>query len=69
MAASIIHSIVYNRALGLMQPREAKCLYLNAFYMKCGDPTYEQLIDQKVGEFFDNAARPSEGVNNGEIAI
>lgn len=69
MVLSVFHSIVYNRALGLTQPREAKCHYLNAYFMKCGDPTYEQIIDQKVGDFLDNPARPAEGVNSGEIAL
>lgn len=69
MVGTVFHSIVFNRALGLVQPREAKCLYLNAYYMKCGDPTYEQIVEQRVGEFLDNPARPTESANSGEIAL
>ncbi|KAJ7554531.1 hypothetical protein O6H91_06G144700 [Diphasiastrum complanatum] len=45
----ILHTIMFNRALGLVRPRDIDSeLFEKITYVQCGDATYEKLVEEKI---------------------
>uniref|UniRef100_A0A7I4F0Z5 Autophagy-related protein 101 n=1 Tax=Physcomitrium patens TaxID=3218 RepID=A0A7I4F0Z5_PHYPA len=47
----ILHTIMFNRALGLVRPREVECELFDITYVQCGDSHTEKKIEEKIDHF------------------
>ncbi|ONK77247.1 uncharacterized protein A4U43_C02F4590 [Asparagus officinalis] len=47
----ILHTIVFNRALGLVRPKDVDCELFEITYVQCGDPELEKKIEEKIDHF------------------
>ncbi|KAL6222525.1 hypothetical protein ACLB2K_003584 [Fragaria x ananassa] len=51
MSAGILHTIVFNRALGLVRPKDVDLELFEITYVQCGDLDLEKKIDEKIEQF------------------
>jgi hypothetical protein len=49
--AGILHTIMFNRALGLVRPREVDSELFEITYVQCGDAATEKKIEEKIDLF------------------
>lgn len=47
----LLHTIVFNRALGFVKPKDVDSDLFEITYVQCGDPHVEQLIEEKISAF------------------
>lgn len=47
----ILHTIMFNRALGLVRPRDVDSELFEITYVQCGDPVVEKRIEEKIDHF------------------
>ncbi|KAL6227288.1 hypothetical protein ACLB2K_001247 [Fragaria x ananassa] len=47
----ILHTIVFNRALGLVRPKDVDLELFEITYVQCGDLDLEKKIDEKIEQF------------------
>lgn len=48
----ILHTILFNRALGLVRPHEVDSeIFLETTYVQCGDPMMEKKVEEKIDHF------------------
>ncbi|KAK9948789.1 hypothetical protein M0R45_004351 [Rubus argutus] len=47
----ILHTIVFNRALGLVRPKDVDLELFEITYVQCGDLELEKKIDEKIEQF------------------
>lgn len=45
----VLHTVLFNRALGLVRPREVDLDLFNISYVQCVDRGLERVVDEKVG--------------------
>eukprot|EP00899_Mesostigma_viride_P017893 jgi/Mesvir1/26104/Mv06823-RA.1 len=48
---AILHTIMFNRALGLVRPRDTDSELFNITYVQCGDPAIERAVEEKIDAF------------------
>nr|XP_016490894.1 PREDICTED: autophagy-related protein 101-like isoform X1 [Nicotiana tabacum] len=53
----IFHTIVFHRALGLVQPKEIDLELFDITYVQCGDVEVERKIDEKTTQFIDRVEK------------
>jgi len=51
---SILHSVMFTRAFGLVRPAEGIIDLLEFYYVRCEDKTIESYINSKTDEFFES---------------
>ncbi|GBG76793.1 hypothetical protein CBR_g23008 [Chara braunii] len=47
----ILHTIMFNRALGLIRPKEVESMLFDITYVQTGDPGIEKKIEEKIDQF------------------
>lgn len=47
----LLHTIVFNRALGLLKPKEVDSDLFEVTYVQCGEPQVERLVEEKISSF------------------
>ncbi|KAL3688761.1 hypothetical protein R1sor_015070 [Riccia sorocarpa] len=47
----ILHTIMFNRALGLVRPKDVDSDLFDITYVQCGDSSIEKKIDEKIDNF------------------
>ncbi|KAI8466879.1 MAG: hypothetical protein J3K34DRAFT_432293 [Monoraphidium minutum] len=47
----VLHTVVFNRALGHVTPVDVDSELFDVTYVKCGDPEVDGLLEAKIGEF------------------
>eukprot|EP00744_Colponema_vietnamica_P001386 GILI01002295.1.p1 GENE.GILI01002295.1~~GILI01002295.1.p1 ORF type:complete len:231 (-),score=37.09 GILI01002295.1:84-776(-) len=50
----LLHSIIFNRALGVVAPRETESELFDLTFMRCGDPSVDKNVEENI-EMFCNA--------------
>ncbi|CAL9113279.1 hypothetical protein MUK42_01942 [Musa troglodytarum] len=48
---SILHTILFHRALGLVRPKDVECELFDIIYVQCEDHELEKKIDEKINQF------------------
>ncbi|XVF53821.1 hypothetical protein PTKIN_Ptkin05aG0129400 [Pterospermum kingtungense] len=51
MVAVILHTIVFQRALGLVRPKDVDLELFEITFVQCGDIELEKKIDEKIEHF------------------
>lgn len=47
----VLHTIIFNRALGHVRPQDVDSELFDVTYVKCGDPDVDSLLESKISEF------------------
>ena len=47
----VLHTIIFNRALGHVKPRDVDSQLFDVTYVHCGDEEVERRVEAKIGEF------------------
>lgn len=48
---SILHTIMFHRALGLVRPKDVDLQLFDITYVQCGDAEIEKKVDEKIDQF------------------
>ncbi|EIE19548.1 DUF1649-domain-containing protein [Coccomyxa subellipsoidea C-169] len=48
----VLHTIIFNRALGPVRPREVDSELFEITYVQCGDTLVERVIEEKIDQFY-----------------
>jgi len=64
---SIIHTIMYSRAFGLVKPIEVPIDFLELYYVKSEDKAMDLKVDEKIEEF--SASLSKRKTNKGQIVL
>ena len=47
----LLHTIIFNRALGLVKPQEVDSELFDVTYVRCGDPSVDAKVEDKISAF------------------
>mmetsp|Transcript_69059 Transcript_69059/g.218420 ORF Transcript_69059/g.218420 Transcript_69059/m.218420 type:complete len:158 (-) Transcript_69059:644-1117(-) len=65
---SILHTILFSRALGLVQPKDVDSELFNLTYVQCGEKDVERKVEDRINCFCDWVEKHP-GVTRGEVCI
>ena len=51
MWPGLLHTIIFNRALGPVKPQEVDSELFDVTYVRCGDPTVDAKVEEKISQF------------------
>ena len=49
--AGLLHTIIFNRALGPVKPQEVDSELFDITYARCGDPAVDAKVEEKISQF------------------
>mmetsp|Transcript_69054 Transcript_69054/g.218395 ORF Transcript_69054/g.218395 Transcript_69054/m.218395 type:complete len:110 (-) Transcript_69054:958-1287(-) len=64
---SILHTILFSRALGLVQPKDVDSELFNLTYVQCGEKDVERKVEDRINCFCDWVEKHP-GVTRGEVS-